>query len=100
VAPSNITTDMILPELALPAAERQADAVEVEAVTYNGNTNADDTNVTKETNVSAPVQAIVDAEPVHPKLAPLPSTSIDFNALKAKGTRTIPANTILKEATW
>ena len=94
VAPSNITTDMILPELALPAAERQADAVEVEAVTDNGNTNAADTNVTKETNVSAPVQAIVDAEPVHPKLAPLPSTSIDFNALKANAAHVATQATI------
>lgn len=83
VAPSTTTTNMTLPELALPAAERQTHADELAPGTDNANTNAADTNVAKDTNISTPVQAIVDAEPAHLKLAPLPSTAVDFNALKA-----------------
>ena len=80
-APSVASTDMVLPELALPAAERQAEA--------NTSTDAINAGATVESIVqdSSDVtrnQALVAADTTHKNAQ---STAVDFNALKANAVR-------------
>jgi len=92
LSPAQTTSAVVpLPELALPAAERQVEAEDATVVTPPDTTvKVPDNNVVSAVKPSAGLAAVPSVEnrnSANLKSAPLPSTVVDLNALKANSAR-------------